>query len=172
MIQVRVANLALDPNTGSPVVLLEGVEVPGVLPIWIGRPEASAIEMQLNGQAFERPLTHDLLLIAIEGLDARVSRIVISDLRGATFFAKIFLARGDEIVAIDARPSDSIALAMRAQAPIFVDPELFEAHSRQIDTSPGPVDPEDDEDDEDDDEPRDDAIERLLDEIDPEEPER
>lgn len=169
MIQVRVANLAMDPNTDSPVVLLEGVGTPGVLPIWIGRPEAGAIAMQLAGQTFERPLTHDLLRIAIEGLEARVSKIVITDLRGTTFFAKIFLARGDEIVAIDARPSDSIALALRAQAPIFVEQALFEANSRQIDTDPGP---EDDDDDEDDEAPSDDPVQRLLDEIDPEDPDR
>jgi bifunctional DNase/RNase len=164
VIQVRVANLAMDPNTDSPVVLLEGVETPGVLPIWIGRPEAGAIAMQLAGQTFERPLTHDLLRIVIEGLEARVSKIVVTDMRGSTFFAKIFLARGDEIVTIDARPSDSIALALRAQAPIFVETTLFETHSRQIDTDPGP-------DDRDDDAPSDDPVQRLLDEIDPEDPE-
>lgn len=172
MIQVRVANLAMDSNTDSPVVLLEGVETPGVLPIWIGRPEAGAIAMELAGQTFERPLTHDLLRIVIEGLDARVSRIVITDLRGTTFFAKIFLARGDEIVAIDARPSDSIALALRAQAPIFVERGLFEANSRQIDTDPGPPEPETDDDEDDDEPPSDDPVQRLLDEIDPEDPDR
>jgi bifunctional DNase/RNase len=171
MIQVRVANLAMDPNTDSPVVLLEGVDTPGVLPIWIGRPEAGAIAMQLAGQVFERPLTHDLLRIVIEGLEARVSRIVITDLRGTTFFAKIFLARGDEIVAIDARPSDSIALALRAQAPIFVEQELFDANSRQIDTDPGIEDSEDEDDDEETRSPSD-EVQRLLDEIDPEDRER
>jgi bifunctional DNase/RNase len=165
VIQVRVANLAMDPNTDSPVVLLKGVETEGVLPIWIGRPEAGAIAMQLAGQTFERPLTHDLLRIVIEGLEARVSKIVITDLRGSTFFAKIFLSRGDEIVTIDARPSDSIALALRAEAPIFVERALFESNSRQIETEP--------DDDEDDDEtPSDDPVQRLLDEIDPEDPER
>jgi bifunctional DNase/RNase len=121
--------------------------------------------MQLAGQTFERPLTHDLLRIVIEGLEARVSKIVITDLRGSTFFAKIFLSRGDEIVTIDARPSDSIALALRAEAPIFVERALFESNSRQIETEP--------DDDEDDDEtPSDDPVQRLLDEIDPEDPER
>jgi bifunctional DNase/RNase len=166
VIQVRVANLAMDPNTDSPVVLLKGVETEGVLPIWIGRPEAGAIAMQLAGQTFERPLTHDLLRIVIEGLEARVNKIVITDLRGSTFFAKIFLSRGDEIVTVDARPSDSIALALRAEAPIFVERALFESNSRQIETEP------DDDEDDDDEAPSDDPVQRLLDEIDPEDPER
>lgn len=152
MIQVRVANLAMDPNTHSPVVLLEGLDRKGVLPIWIGQPEANAIAFQLAGQTFERPLTHDLLRIVIEGLEARVQKILITDLRGNTFFAKIFLSKGDEIFAIDARPSDSIALALRASAPIFVSKELFESNSREIETRPS----EDD-----------DPLKKLLDDIDP-----
>lgn len=146
MIQVRVSGLAMDPTTNNPVVLLEGVGEKGVLPIWIGQPEASAIAFQLAGQTFERPLTHDLLRIVIEGLDARVKKIVITKLAGNTFFAKIFLQRGEEIVAIDARPSDSIALALRAQAPIYVSKELFESSSRELSTAADET--EDDDDDE------------------------
>jgi len=163
VIQVRVANLAMDPNTDSPVVLLEGINAKGVLPIWIGPPEAKAIMMSLAGQTFERPLTHDLLRLIIEGLEAQVRKIIIAQLRGNTFYAKIHLSRGDEVVVVDARPSDSIALALRAQAPIFVDRELFEKNSRQIDTSPPPEPP----DDEDDDDVSDDALRKLLDEVDP-----
>lgn len=163
MIQVRVASLAMDPKTNSPVVLLEGVEAAGVMPIWIGPPEANAILMSLQNQTFERPLTHDLLRIIIEGLDARVSKIVITELRGATFFARIHLQRGDEVVTIDARPSDSIALALRTKAAIFVDTELFEKSKSQIETAPEPVD----DDDEDDALPIDDPIRKLLDELDP-----
>jgi bifunctional DNase/RNase len=164
VIQVRVANLAMDPNTDSPVVLLEGIDAKGVLPIWIGPPEANAIMMSLAGQTFERPLTHDLLRLIIEGLEGQVRKIVIAQLRGNTFYAKIHLSRGDEVVVIDARPSDSIALALRAQAPIFVDRALFEKNSRQIETSPPPETPDDAEDDDD---VTDDALRKLLDEIDP-----
>lgn len=163
MIQVRVANLALDPNTESPVVLLEGLDVKGVLPIWIGKTEATAIAFPLSGQTFERPLTHDLLRIVIEGFEASVKRVIITELRGNTFFAKIFLERGDEILSIDARPSDSIALALRTRAPIFVSRELFERSSQEIETRPSPED--DDEDD---------PLRRLLDDMedppDPSEP--
>jgi hypothetical protein len=135
VIQVRVAKLAVDSSTQSPVVLLEGIDAKGVLPIWIGPPEANAILLQLNNQTYERPLTHDLLRIVIEGLDARVRKVVITELRGNTFFAKIYLGRGDEILAIDARPSDSIALALRTQAPIYVDPDLFESNRRDVGTT-------------------------------------
>jgi bifunctional DNase/RNase len=138
VIQVRVANLAMDPTTHNPVVLLEGVEAKGVLPIWIGQPEANAIAFQLAGQTFERPLTHDLLRIVIEGLEARVSKVLITELRGNTFFAKLFLARGNEILSIDARPSDSIALALRTRAPIYVSQELFESNRQDIETQSEP----------------------------------
>lgn len=157
VIQVRVANLAVDPNSQSPVVLLEGMDVKGVLPIWIGKPEANAIILQLTGQTFERPLTHDLLRIVIEGLDATVKKVVITELRGNTFFAKIFLSRGDEILAIDARPSDSIALALRTKAPIFVSQELFERSSQDYD--PNAVQPDEPDDD--------DPLRGLLDDLDP-----
>ena len=132
MIQVRVSGLAVDQTTQNPVVLLEALEEKGVLPIWIGQPEASAIAFQLAGQTFERPLTHDLLRIVIEGFEARVKKVVITELRGNTFYAKIYLGRGEEILAIDARPSDSIALALRTQAPMFVSDELFHSNRREI----------------------------------------
>ncbi len=136
MLRVQVSNLAVDQTTHNPVVLLEAPEEKdsGVLPIWIGPPEASAIASQLYGQTFERPLTHDLLRIVIEGLEARVKKVLITELKGNTFFAKIYIARGDEIFAIDARPSDSIALALRTRAPIYVDPDLFRRNCRQINT--------------------------------------
>ena len=147
MIRVQVASLAMDQTTHNPVVLLEAPEdkSAGVLPIWIGHPEATAIASQLYGQTFERPLTHDLLRIVIEGPGARVSKILITELRGNTFFAKIYIARGDAIFAIGARPSDSIALALRTHAPIYVDRELFRRSSRPLNLGKsGPPDPDDD----------------------------
>jgi hypothetical protein len=132
VIQVKVSGLAKDSVTGSPVVLLEGIDRKGVLPIWIGHSEAQAIAYNLTGQTFERPLTHDLLRIVIEGFDARVQKVIITELRGNTFYAKIHVTRNEEILVIDARPSDSIALALRAQAPIYVGVELFENNSREM----------------------------------------
>jgi hypothetical protein len=160
VIQVRVVGLAEDSATQSPVVLLEALEQKGILPIWIGQPEASAIAFQLAGQTFERPLTHDLLRIVIEGFDARVSRIVITELRGNTFYAKIHLSRRDEVFVIDARPSDSIALALRAQCPIFVTRELFETNKREMGAQ-HEAEPEDDGPGDDD------PLKKFLDELDP-----
>ncbi|UCE03430.1 MAG: bifunctional nuclease family protein [Candidatus Latescibacterota bacterium] len=135
MLRVHVSGLAMDQATHNPVVLLEAREEKGVLPIWIGHPEATAIASQLAGQSFERPLTHDLLRIVIEGFEAHVKKVIITELRGNTFFAKIYLSRGDEIFAIDARPSDSIALALRTQSPMYVDRDLFRTNSREVGTS-------------------------------------
>lgn len=158
MLRVRVSGLAMDQATQNPVVLLEAPEEKGVLPIWIGHPEASAIASQLAGQSFERPLTHDLLRIVIEGFEARVTKVIITELRGNTFFAKIYLSRGDEIFAIDARPSDSIALALRTESPLYVDVELFRNNSRQIGTPPSDPDTEGSEDD---------PLKKYLDDLEP-----
>jgi bifunctional DNase/RNase len=126
MIPVRVGGLAIDERTKSPVVLLQEIEGPRVLPIWIGPMEASAIHSELTGKKFQRPLTHDLLLAVIEGLHGKVSRVVISDLKESTFFAHIFLDGGHGPVSVDARPSDSIAVALRSRAPIFIVDSLFD----------------------------------------------
>lgn len=160
MIRVRVSGLAVDQTTQHPVVLLEAMDEKGVLPIWIGQPEASAIAFPLAGQSFERPLTHDLLRIVIEGLEAKVRKIVITELRGNTFYAKIYLGKGDEVFVIDARPSDSIALALRAQCPIFVTRELFESNKRDM----GAQQQAEHEDEASGD---DDPLKKFLDEIDP-----
>lgn len=134
MLRVQVAQLAVDQSTNNPVVLLRAAGEEGFLPIWIGAPEASAIASEMAGHQFERPLTHDLLRSVISGFGATVQRVSINELRGSTFFAKITVTRDNEIMVIDARPSDSIALALRFEAPIFVDEDLFRENSRQIGT--------------------------------------
>ncbi len=139
MIPVRVGGLAIDERTKSPVVLLQEIEGPRVLPIWIGPMEASAIHSELTGKRFQRPLTHDLLLTIIEGLHGKVSRVVITDLKESTFFASIFLEAGHGPLSVDARPSDSIAVALRSRAPIFIVDSLFEK-STQTTSSDAPAD--------------------------------
>jgi bifunctional DNase/RNase len=135
MVEVKVAGLAIDERSKTPVVILQETQGTRVLPIWIGPTEAGAIAMELAGKKFQRPLTHDLMkTIVVEALKVRVARVVITELRENTFYAKIFLARDKEIIAIDARPSDSIALAIRAHSPIFVAPELL-----SDDRTPEPV---------------------------------
>jgi len=129
--QVRIASLALDPRTNQPVVLLKPLdEVPGegrLLPIWIGHPEATAILLALEGVETPRPMTHDLMGSIIETLDTYVERIEITRVDEGTFYAAIVL-RGEEMTkVVDARPSDSIALAIRAGAPMFVADEVLES---------------------------------------------
>ena len=125
MVEVKVWGLALDDKSKVPVVILQEVQGKRRLPIWIGPSEANAIAMEMEGKKFQRPLTHDLLAAILHGLKAIVSRVEITDLRDNTFFARILIERGPEVLAIDARPSDSVALALRMHAPIFVEPRLM-----------------------------------------------
>ena len=136
MIPVRVGGLAIDERTKSPVVLLQEIEGNRVLPIWIGPMEASAIHMELLGKKYQRPLTHDLMINILEGLSARVSRVVITDLKESTFFANIYIDGGSGAVAVDARPSDSIAIALRSRAPIFIVEKLFEKSAQENISAP------------------------------------
>jgi len=128
MIEVKVTGLALDSQK-VPVVLLKEIGGERVLPIWIGPAEANAIALSLDGIKTERPLTHDLLKNLIDAFKTRVSKVIISELKHNTFFARIFLERDGTIISIDARPSDSIALAMRSQSPIFVSEEVMSTSS-------------------------------------------
>ncbi len=139
MIEVTVAHLGLDRTTNSPVVILREKGGTRVLPIWIGPAEASAIAMEMQGLRPPRPMTHDLLKSVIVGLGATVQRIVISALKDKTYFAELWLAREEHLFQVDARPSDSIALALRVSAAIFTDPDLLEEGTE--DDSPQPGDP-------------------------------
>jgi bifunctional DNase/RNase len=124
LIPMSIKGLMLDPVSNSPIVVLKDEEEKFFLPIWVGIFEANAIALQLENVETPRPMTHDLLKSAIAQLDARVTRIVINDLRDATFFAKIRVmvnrSGADTMFELDARPSDAIALALRTEAPIFV----------------------------------------------------
>jgi bifunctional DNase/RNase len=137
MVQVRVSGLIVDDNSKSPVVILQELEGERYLPIWIGPFEAQAIANEIQGKKFPRPLTHDLLVSTIGSLNAKVSRIVINDLRDKTFFASIIIERGEEVVSLDARPSDSIAIAVRTTAPIFVAEKILEGEGSSRPSSLG-----------------------------------
>jgi uncharacterized protein len=132
VIEVRVAHLGLDRTTNTPVVILQEREGERVLPIWIGPAEASAIAMELAGVKFSRPLTHDLLKQVIVGLGAELRKVIVTQVKDNTYFAELHIYRGDTVIQIDARPSDSIALALRLKAPIFTNENLLELTS--IDT--------------------------------------
>jgi bifunctional DNase/RNase len=120
LVPMSIKGLMLDPVSNSPIVVLKDDEEKFFLPIWVGIFEANAIALQLENVTTPRPMTHDLLRNMISELDARVTRVVINDLRDSTFFAQIRVIIGQRTLELDARPSDAIALALRTEAPIFV----------------------------------------------------
>lgn len=126
MVEVRVDGLALDIASNSPVVILRPVGQEGILPIWIGHYEAWAIAMELSGFSSKRPLTHDLIRELVSQLEANVARVEVTELRDQTFFAQIQLDTTQGRMIIDARPSDSIAIALKSKAPIFANEELLQ----------------------------------------------
>ena len=125
MRQVHVKNVVLDSRTSQPVVVLKEKNNGKILPIWIGPAEAQAIMIQLRGITPPRPMTHDLLRNVIGGLKAKVVRIIITELKGGTFYAHIVMQSADRKFSIDSRPSDAIALALRVKAPIFAKAEVL-----------------------------------------------
>jgi hypothetical protein len=126
-VEVRIRGLTLDPATSMPIIVLKDVASDTVMPIWVGIFEANAIAIEIEKVAVPRPMTHDLTRNLIRHLNARLERVVISELNDDTFFATLWLQQGDEPLAIDARPSDAIALALRADCPIYVTEEVMQA---------------------------------------------
>ena len=125
MVKSQIGGLALDVTTNSPVVTISPIDSDKILPIWIGHYEAWAIGMEISGIASKRPLTHDLLFSVIKAMGGIVDKIEITDLQDQTFYAVITVKVKDQEITIDARPSDSLALALKAKAPIFVNENLF-----------------------------------------------
>ena len=132
MIEVKVQSLGLDRTSNTPVVILQEKEGTRVLPIWIGPGEASAIAMELAGMKFARPLTHDLFASVILGFGGALKRVHITKVVENTYYAELLIQRGSDIISIDARPSDSIAIALRMDAAIFTTEELLENTSVEI----------------------------------------
>ena len=141
MLEVKLEGLALDMTTNTPVIILAPVELEKVLPIWIGHAEAWAIAMELSGVGSKRPLTHDLIRLIIETMGGKVDRIEITDLREQTFYAVIQISRDGKTERIDARPSDSIAVALKTGTQIYVNEDLFTVDTQ--DTSDKPSMPTD-----------------------------
>jgi hypothetical protein len=132
LIEMKVSGLTIDPITNTPIVILKNMQENKAIPIWIGLFEASAIATEMEKIAFSRPMTHDLFNECLKALAVTVNKIVIADIRNNTFFANIYLSKEGQNFTIDARPSDAIALALRAHAPIFVDEAVIEK-SRSVD---------------------------------------
>ncbi len=137
-VEMQIRGLMMDPVTNMPIIVLKDVASEAVLPIWVGMFEANAIALELEKRATPRPMTHDLLRNIARGLNGRVERVVVSEMRQDTFFAVIWLEQAGEMVAVDARPSDAIALALRSDCPIYVAQEVLE-RSRQVSDGAGNI---------------------------------
>jgi bifunctional DNase/RNase len=154
LIEMSIKGLMVDPMAGTPIVILKDKQGERVLPIWVGVPEANAIALQIENVSTPRPMTHDLLRNIITDLEGRVDRVVVSDLRDNTYFAVIHLTVRGERVAVDARPSDAIALALRTRSPILVEEAVIES-ARTADFNAEPADNE--------------RLQKWLESLDPEE---
>lgn len=126
-VEMKIRGLMMDPVTNMPVVVLKDVGSEMVLPIWVGVYEANAIALEIEKVTTPRPLTHDLIKNLLMGLDTRVHKIVVSELREETFYAVIWLERDGRIISVDSRPSDALAVALRMDCPIFVADEVLKA---------------------------------------------
>lgn len=126
-IEMFVGGLVLDPNNQHPVVVLKDESGTITLPIWIGVAEATSIASALKSLALPRPLTHDLFMAVFSELGVRVNRVVITELKDATYYAELILQVGDQALIMDSRPSDALAIAVRASAPIFVSSHVLDA---------------------------------------------
>ena len=132
-IEVKIRALMMDPNSGTPIIILKDVNSDTMLPIWVGAYEANAIALEIEKIAPQRPMTHDLLRNLIVEMGAQVERVVVTELKDNTFFAVIEMRASDgSPMMLDSRPSDAIALALRADCPIFVDMEVIRASRNTV----------------------------------------
>src|SRR5437016_1560348 len=124
-VEMKIKGLMLDPVTNMPIIILSDMEGQRILPIWVGFFEANAIALQMENVNTPRPMTHDLMKNILEGLNVSVKKILVNNLSDNTFYALIYIEANGEMLAIDSRPSDAIALALRVKSPIFVDEEVI-----------------------------------------------
>ncbi|HYY68792.1 MAG TPA: bifunctional nuclease family protein [Terriglobales bacterium] len=126
-VEMKIRGLMMDPVTNMPIVILKDVNGDAVLPIWVGIYEANAIALEIEKVTTPRPMTHDLIKNLLTGLDTRVHKVVVNELREDTFYAVIWLERDGHIISVDSRPSDALAIALRLDCPIFVDDEVLKS---------------------------------------------
>jgi uncharacterized protein len=141
LIEMHIKGLMLDPVTNVPIVVLKDSENQRALPIWVGPVEANAIALQVENVAPPRPMTHDLFRRLLGALGASVSRVVIAELRGSTYYAYLEIEKGGERLCVDARPSDALAIALRTGAPVFVTPSVLD-QARSLEVSSEQADQE------------------------------
>ena len=139
-IEVRIRGLMMDPATNMPIVVLKDVGSDTVMPIWVGIFEANAIAIEIEKVAAPRPMTHDLARNLMRHMNGELEKVVITELRDDTFFAMLWIRQGGELMTLDARPSDAIALALRADCPIFVSEQVMQSAKLNMNGPPeGPT---------------------------------
>ena len=126
-VEMKIRGLIMDPVTNMPIVILRESDSEAVLPIWVGVYEANAIALEIEKVSTPRPMTHDLLKNLLIGLETTVRKVVVTELKDDTFYAVIWLDHGGEIISIDSRPSDALALALRVDCPIYVEEEVLKS---------------------------------------------
>ena len=124
-VEMKIRTLMMDPVTQMPIVILRDMSGDTILPIWVGPFEANAIALEIEKVATARPMTHDLIKTVLAGLSTNVQKVVVSELKDETFYALIWLEKDGELISVDARPSDALALALRLDCPIYVDDDVL-----------------------------------------------
>jgi bifunctional DNase/RNase len=126
-VEMKIRGLMMDPMTNMPIVVLKDLAGDSVLPIWVGIYEANAIALEIEKVTTPRPMTHDLIKVLLMGLNTSVKKVVVSELKDDTFYALIWLDRGGELISVDSRPSDALALALRHDCPIYVEERVLQS---------------------------------------------
>lgn len=126
-VEMKIRGLMMDPVTNMPIVILKDVNGASVLPIWVGIYEANAIALEIEKVATPRPMTHDLIKNLLLGLETHVNKVVVTELKEDTFYALIWLEKNGEVISIDSRPSDALAVALRTDCPIYVEEEVLKS---------------------------------------------
>lgn len=129
-VEMKIRGLMMDPVTNMPIVVLKDVSGNSILPIWVGIYEANAIALEIEKVSTPRPMTHDLIKILLHGLDTGVRKVVVNDLRDDTFYAVIWLEKDGQLISVDSRPSDALAVALRLDCPIYVDEQVLKSSSK------------------------------------------
>ena len=124
-IEMKIRGLMVDPVTNTPIVILRDSSGNSILPIWVGVYEANAIALEIEKVTTPRPMTHDLIRNLLTGVEARVNKVVVSELKDETFFAVIWLEKDGQVISVDSRPSDALALALRLDCPIYVEEQVL-----------------------------------------------
>jgi len=129
-VEMKIRGLMMDPVTNMPIVVLKDVGGSSILPIWVGIYEANAIALEIEKVSTPRPMTHDLIKTLLLGLGTGMRKVVVSELKDGTFYAVIWLEKEGELISVDSRPSDALALALRLDCPIFVDDAVLKNSNR------------------------------------------